>query len=114
MTRIALRPEERRGEFRLVLLCAILECGGLPPLWPRRADPSLPSRLFSQATAIGEDESGGKPPHSKIAFRCVETVWSAYISDSGQDGHATAGCGARANYAAAPREVRRPLLQVRL
>ena len=28
-----------------------------------------PSHLFSQATAIGEDESGGKPPHSKIAFR---------------------------------------------
>jgi hypothetical protein len=42
-----------------------------------------PSHLFSQATAIGEYESGGKPPHSKIALRCAKTVWSGSISDTG-------------------------------
>ena len=35
----------------------------------RAAQVPPPSHLLSHATAIGEDESGGKPPHSKMAFR---------------------------------------------
>jgi hypothetical protein len=37
----------RRGDFRHASLGAILECGGLPPLWPRRAGSPAQSSVFA-------------------------------------------------------------------
>ena len=59
-------------------LCAIMECGGLPPLWPRRTGRTSPRPVFG-GCGSWHNQSGGKPPHSKIAFRLADMFAVASI-----------------------------------
>jgi hypothetical protein len=60
-----------------------LECGGLPPLSPRQTG-RAPQPSFSAGYGRWRDQSGGKPPHSKVALCCVQT--GHFIYWKGPDG----------------------------
>jgi hypothetical protein len=69
----------------------ILECGGLPPLWPRQ-EPSPPKTGCRGVRPVRRDQSGGKPPHSIIARSDAMFAVAEYPGISPADVHAAMAC----------------------